>query len=183
MSQDKEKTSFNDESSQQEKFFVPDYSELWKEWYFRMEDIWAETFRQFITTKSFVNMMNSTLEQFLFNEKLSRQNMEQFLETSPFPTKTDIARVAELAVSLEEKIDNMEFNVLSTVESMADSLLKLVDYQENIKKELDALKKENQALNKKVTALHKQLSAAQAKTSPKADQENNSEGKRREDKT
>jgi hypothetical protein len=36
MSQDKEKTSFNDESSQQEKFFVPDYSELWKEWYFRI---------------------------------------------------------------------------------------------------------------------------------------------------
>lgn len=169
MSQDKEKTSFNDESGQQEKFFIPDYSELWKEWYFRMEDIWAETFRQFITTKSFVNMMNSTLEQFLFNEKLSRQNMEQFLETSPFPTKMDVARVAELTVSLEDKIDNLEFNVLSTMESMADSLLKLVDYQENIKKELDALKKENQALNKKVTALHKQLSAAQAKTSPKAD--------------
>jgi regulator of replication initiation timing len=82
--------------------------------------------------------------------------------------------VAELTVSLEDKIDNLEFNVLSTMESMADSLLKLVDYQENIKKELDALKKENQALNKKVTALHKQLSAAQAKTSPKTDQENNS---------
>lgn len=183
MSQDKEKTSFNDESSQQEKFFVPDYSELWKEWYFRMEDIWSETFRQFITTKSFVNMMNSTLEQFLFNEKLSRQNMEQFLETSPFPTKMDVARVAELTVSLEDKIDNLEFNVLSTMESMADSLLKLVDYQENIKKELYALKKENQALNKKITSLNKQLPAAKGKSSPKANQDNNSEGKRREDKT
>ena len=103
MTQNKEKTASNDESSQQEKFFVPDYSELWKEWYFRMEDIWSETFRQFITTKSFVNMMNSTLEQYLFNEKLSRQNMEQFLETSPFPTKMDVARVAELTVSLEDK--------------------------------------------------------------------------------
>ena len=167
MAQDKEKTAANNESGPREKFFVPDYSELWKEWYFRMEDIWAEAFREFITTKSFVNMMNSTLEQYLFNEKLSRQNMDRFLESSPFPTKNDVARVAELAVSLEEKIDNLEFNVLSSLESMADSLLKLV-ISANIKEELEA-KKENQALNKKVTALHKQLSAAQAKTSPKAD--------------
>lgn len=182
MTQNKEKTASNDESSQQEKFFVPDYSELWKEWYFRMEDIWSETFRQFITTKSFVNMMNSTLEQFLFNEKLSRQNMERFLETSPFPTKTDIARVAELAVSLEEKIDNLEFNVLSSLESMADSLLKLVNYQANIKEELEALKKENQALTKKVASLNKELSATRTKASPKANQTTilkNSEGRRK----
>lgn len=183
MTQNKEKTASNDESSQQEKFFVPDYSELWKEWYFRMEDIWAEAFREFITTKSFVNMMNSTLEQYLFNEKLSRQNMDRFLESSPFPTKNDVARVAELAVSLEEKIDNLEFNAISALESMADSLLKLVDSHENIKKELDALKKENQALNKKITSLNKQLPAAKGKSSPKANQDNNSEGKRREDKT
>jgi polyhydroxyalkanoic acid synthase PhaR subunit len=182
MTQNKEKTASNDESSQQEKFFVPDYSELWKEWYFRMEDIWSETFRQFITTKSFVNMMNSTLEQFLFNEKLSRQNMDRFLESSPFPTKTDIARVAELAVSLEEKIDNLEFNVLSSLESMADSLLKLVNYQANIKEELEALKKENQALTKKVASLNKELSATRTKASPKANQTTilkNSEGRRK----
>jgi hypothetical protein len=59
MTQNKEKTASNDESSQQEKFFVPDYSELWKEWYFRMEDIWSETFRQFITTKSFGRRIGS----------------------------------------------------------------------------------------------------------------------------
>jgi len=76
----------------------------------------------------------------------------------------------------------MEFNVLSTVESMADSLLKLVDYQENIKKELDALKKENQALNKKVASLNKELSATRTKASPKANQTTilkNSEGRRK----
>lgn len=182
MTQNKEKTASNDESSQQEKFFVPDYSELWKEWYFRMEDIWSETFRQFITTKSFVNMMNSTLEQYLFNEKLSRQNMDRFLESSPFPTKNDVARVAELAVSLEEKIDNLEFNVLSSLESMADSLLKLVNYQANIKEELEALKKENQALTKKVASLNKELSATRTKASPKANQTTilkNSEGRRK----
>ena len=182
MSQDKEKTAANNESGPREKFFVPDYSELWKEWYFRMEDIWAEAFREFITTKSFVNMMNSTLEQYLFNEKLSRQNMDRFLESSPFPTKMDVARVAELAVSLEEKIDNLEFNVLSSLESMADSLLKLVNYQANIKEELEALKKENQALTKKVASLNKELSATRTKASPKANQTTilkNSEGRRK----
>jgi len=175
MTQNKGKTASNNESGPQEKFFVPDYSELWKEWYFRMEDIWSETFRELLSTKTFVNLMNSTLEQYLFNEKLNRQNMERFLETSPFPTKNDVARVAELAVSMEEKIDNLEFNAISALESMADSLLKLVDSHENIKKELDALKKENQALNKKITSLNKQLSAAKGKSSPKAKQENNSE--------
>lgn len=138
-----------------EKVTMPDFSELWKELYFRSESAWGETFREFLSTSSFVDMMNSMLEQNLFSEKLTRTNWNRYFETSPLPTKHDVSRVAELVISLEEKIDNLEFSTIQSVHSMADSLLKMVEYQETLKNEIGELRKENKALSQKLDALHK----------------------------
>lgn len=158
MSDDSKKTPGN-----ADQVSVPDFSELWKELYFKNEDIWAEAFKHYLSTKSFVNMMDTTLDQHLTLEKMTRQNLEKFFETTPVPSKQDVARVGELVISLEEKIDTIEFQLLNNFQSMADSLIKMADYQDNIKNQLSELKKEVQTLGKRLDKLEKDPVSVPAK--------------------
>jgi len=150
MSDDSKKTPGNTDQVS-----VPDFSELWKELYFKNEAIWAEAFKNYLSTKSFVNMMDTTLDQHLTLEKMTRQNLDKFFETTPVPSKQDVARVGELVISLEEKIDTIEFQLLNNFQSMADSLIKMADYQEDIKKQLAAMGKELKTMGSRLDKLEK----------------------------
>lgn len=149
-----------------EQVSVPDFSELWKELYFKNEAIWAEAFKNYLSTKSFVNMMDTTLDQHLTLEKMTRQNLEKFFETTLVPSKQDVARVGELVISLEEKIDTIEFQLLNNFQSMANSLIKMADYQEDIKKQLASLEKELKTLGKRLDKLEKKLVSEPVKAPP-----------------
>ena len=138
-----------------EQVSVPDFSELWKNLYFNNEAIWAEAFKNYLSTKSFVNMMDTTLDQHLTLEKMTRQNLAKFFETTPVPSKQDVARVGELVISLEEKIDTIEFQLLNNFQSMANSLIKMADYQEDIKKQLAAMGKELKTMGSRLDKLEK----------------------------
>ena len=96
---------------------IPDMAELWKEMYFTTEGDWAKTMKSFISTETFVAMLDKTLEQYLAMSKISRQQMDKFSEKGVVPSKKDIARVAELVISLEEKIDMMEFQFFDNFKS------------------------------------------------------------------
>lgn len=156
MAEEKKRAQEGDQGKTEE-VFIPDFSELWKELYFRTEDAWSEAFREFISTKSFVQMMDHMLEQHLFYEKAARQQMDRYFEASPVPSKKDIARVAELVLSLEEKVDGLETQFGQALQSLADNLLKMVQHQENLHKELAGLRQENQSLSKKLEGMNKKL--------------------------
>lgn len=158
MSDDSKKTPGNNDQVS-----VPDFSELWKELYFKNEAIWAEAFKNYLSTKSFVNMMDTTLDQHLTLEKMTRQNLDKFFETTPVPSKQDVARVGELVISLEEKIDTIEFQLLNNFQSMADSLIKIADYQGKLKNQFSELKKEINSLGKRLDKLEKNLMSEPAK--------------------
>lgn len=46
--------------------------------------------------------------------------------------------MAELLISLEEKVDNLEYQFSEGINSMANSLLKMVEYQEKLSSEIAA---------------------------------------------
>ena len=112
---------------------IPDLAELWKEMYFATEGDWAKTMKSFISTETFVAMLDKTLEQYLAMSKISRQQMDKISEKGIVPNKKDIARVAELVISLEEKIDMMEFQFFDNFNKMTDSVIKMVDFQNHFK--------------------------------------------------
>lgn len=160
-----------------EEIHIPDFTEAWKEIYFKTEAAWAEAFKELISTQTFVTMINKTLDQNLSNEKVNRQIMDKYMEMSPVPSKKDIARVAELVISLEEKIDGLEFQFSRLMSSMADSLIKIVDHQAEVKGELESLRKdftklEKQidTLNKKAKNAEKEAKATKKKTTPKKEE-------------
>ena len=129
---------------------MPDFAEVWKEMYFNNENDWARTLKGFIATETFVSLLDKTLEQYLNYNKVSRQQMEKLAEKGINPTKKDIARVAELVISIEEKIDMIEFQTFENFRKITDSLLKMADYQGKIKEEITSLKQEMVMINSKL---------------------------------
>jgi polyhydroxyalkanoic acid synthase PhaR subunit len=110
-------------SNDKEKIHMPDFAELWKEMYFKTETAWADAFKELISTQTFVGIINKALEQNLSNENVTRQMVDKYMEISPVPSKKDIARVAELVISLEEKIDQLEYQFSQTM-GMSISLIR-----------------------------------------------------------
>ena len=140
---------------------IPDLAELWKEMYFATEGDWAKTMKSFISTETFVAMLDKTLEQYLAMSKISRQQMDKISEKGIVPNKKDIARVAELVISLEEKIDMMEFQFFDNFNKMTDSVIKMVDFQNHFKQELSSLKTELQEINRNIESLKPAQHSAQ----------------------
>ncbi|NLB89453.1 MAG: hypothetical protein GX790_09595 [Syntrophomonadaceae bacterium] len=177
--------SLDSKNNQKEEINVPDFTELWKEIYFNTEAAWAEIFKELISTQAFVSFLNKSLESNLAYEKITRQTVDKYMEMSPVPSKKDIARVAELVISLEEKIDGIEFQFNHTISNMADSLLKMVDYQANMKEELlslrqdlNKLEKKLEIMNKKLTTLNKELEGTKKKA--KTTESNNNKNEEKE---
>lgn len=174
--------SLDSKNNQKEEINVPDFTELWKEIYFNTEAAWAEIFKELISTQAFVSFLNKSLESNLAYEKITRQTVDKYMEMSPVPSKKDIARVAELVISLEEKIDGIEFQFNHTISNMADSLLKMVEYQAtirdellNLRQDLNKLEKKLETVNKKITTLKKEERTTKKKTTPELEDINNDE--------
>lgn len=125
-----------------DEILMPDFSDLWKEMYFRMEETWANAMKEVISTKTFVDYLDKVLEYNLNTEKVIRQSLDKYMEHVPVPSKKDVARVAELVISMEEKIDVLEFEFLKNFETMAESLLKMINLQEKLQAEISALRQD-----------------------------------------
>ena len=133
-----------------DEIYFPDLIELWKEFYFKNENSWGEVIKEFITKETFVCMLDKTLDHYLSNEKLLRQNMDKYFERSAFPSKKDIARVAEMVIAVEEKVEVLDDQLVEAVKSMADSMLAMAEAQKRSREEIVALRKDIANLNKKM---------------------------------
>ncbi len=138
------------------KIILPDFAELWKEVYFKTEGAWADAFKEFVSTDTFVKMLDQSLTQHLNLEKVSRQNMDKLFEMSGVPSKKDLSKIAELVISVEEKVDNMDYQVVDNINKMADSLLTMLGFMENSQQQMNAIKLQTTELDKKINEMHRQ---------------------------
>ncbi len=109
---------------------MPDIVELWKELYFNAEESWADATKELITSKGFIQVLDQIRDQYLSFHKVSQQNIDQYLEANPLPSKKDIARIAELIIGLEDKVDNFDLNFSNNILKITSSMIKLVEFQE-----------------------------------------------------
>lgn len=129
---------------------VPDLLELWKKMYFKTEEACAGISKEFVASKTFVDMLDQARDQYLSYHKLSEQSLDQYYENCPVPSKKDIARVAELVIALEDKVDNLDIQLSDNVNIMAKSLIKLVDSQKSSKDEAVQLRQDIRSLHDKL---------------------------------
>jgi polyhydroxyalkanoic acid synthase PhaR subunit len=96
---------------------APDPFELWRQLYDANERAWSTALEQAMGSPEFNESSGKLLETMLAAQKSVRENMRTYLETMNVPTREDIARLGELVVGLEEKVDQLadRFDRLETV--------------------------------------------------------------------
>lgn len=150
----------NHDNSKKDEIQMPDFTELWKELYFKNEKDWSQTFKNFISTDTFVKLLDKTLEQYLAYTKVTNQHMDKYSEYSPIPSKKDLSRVAELVISLEEKVDLMEFQLYDNFKSLAENLGRMANFQEKFSEELSLIKIELESIDSKMEQMSKKSSSS-----------------------
>jgi polyhydroxyalkanoic acid synthase PhaR subunit len=91
--------------------------ELWRQIYDTNERAWNAILERTVNNPSFAESTGKVLETFLSAQKTVRENMRSYLEQINLPTREDIARLGELIVALEEKVDQMD-DRLSNIEAL-----------------------------------------------------------------
>lgn len=81
--------------------------EMWRQLYDANERAWTNALEQAMGRPDFGESSGKLLETMLAAQKAVRDNMRTYLETMNVPTREDIARLGELIVGLEEKIDQV----------------------------------------------------------------------------
>ncbi len=128
---------------------ILDFAEAWKKMYFDSESNLAKAIDEYVAGDSFTSFLERMGAEYLSIYKTNNQNMERFFANSPVPTKKDIARVAELIVALEEKVDDLDSQIAESLNSLAASIMKLVDFQVVLKNELQSIRQDIQVIQKK----------------------------------
>ena len=82
--------------------------ELWRQIYETNERAWNAVLERTVNNPAFAESSGKILETFLSAQKTVRDNMKSYLESINLPTRDDIARLGELIVSLEEKVDQLD---------------------------------------------------------------------------
>jgi polyhydroxyalkanoic acid synthase PhaR subunit len=82
--------------------------EAWRKFYEANEQIWSKAARETTNTEAFAEAQGRMLETFLAFQKTARDTMSAQLATMNLPSRDDVARLGELIVGLEEKVDRLE---------------------------------------------------------------------------
>ncbi len=81
--------------------------ETWRQLYDANERAWSSALEQAMGSPEFAESSGKMLETMLAAQKSVRTNMRNYLESINVPTREDIARLGELVIGLEEKIDQV----------------------------------------------------------------------------
>ncbi len=86
----------------------PDPFEVWRKFYEANEAAWSKAAKETTSTEAFAEVQGRMLETFLSFQKSAREAMNAQLATLNLPSRDDLARLGEIIVGLEEKIDRIE---------------------------------------------------------------------------
>ena len=97
----------------------PDPFAMWRQTYELAEQAWSKAIEQTTGTDEFAASLGKSLDSYLGFQRLMRENMQLYLESMNLPTRNDIARLGELIVNLENKIDQLDDRVDTLLDEVA----------------------------------------------------------------
>ena len=81
---------------------------FFRDWYNATSDTWSKFVEQYIGSEQFMETSTPLLESYASFFKTFRRANEEFFQNLQLPTRSDIARIAELVITLEEKVDQID---------------------------------------------------------------------------
>lgn len=134
-----------------------------KQWYDATSETWATVIGDIIGTERFMESASQFMESYTSLYRTFRRANEEFFNNLQLPTRSDIARVAELVIEVEDKVDQIE----DAFEDFEDHYTKGVPVNqegrlEQVERKLDALASSMQKLTT-VDTLEKRLDRLESK--------------------
>lgn len=81
---------------------------LFKQWYDATSETWSKAVGDIIGSDRFMQMASQFLESYTSFAKTFHRASEEYFSNLQLPTRSDIARVAELVINVEEKVDQLD---------------------------------------------------------------------------
>lgn len=81
---------------------------FFRDWYNATNETWSKLVEQYMGSEQFMESSTPLLESYASFFKTFRRANEEFFKNLQLPTRSDIARVAELVIALEEKVDQLD---------------------------------------------------------------------------
>lgn len=136
---------------------------LMKQWYDATSESWAKVIGDIIGTEKFMESASQFLESYASLYNTFRRANEEFFSNLQLPTRSDIARVAELVIKVEDKVESIE-DILEDFEDNYTRALpaNLEERLEQVERKLDALPDTFQNLAT-VAGLEKRLDKVESK--------------------
>lgn len=162
-------SEYKENSNTQSEASAFDLIELWKRLAVQNEEAWGQAIKEFLGTRTFNQMAGVMRDQYLAQYQSGKQGLERLLELEYFPSKKDLAAVSEMIIALEDKIDQIDFQINHNLTQITDNLLKIAEFQHHtwerilsIKQELNEIgatlkpgKMESEPMNDKKTTAKK----------------------------
>lgn len=95
--------------------------EIFKQTYDRAAETWAKSMEQFISTEEFASAAGAVMERYANMQEAMRKAAEASFEQLPVPSKEDIARVAQLVINVERKLDEVSDGVFALQDRADDA--------------------------------------------------------------
>ncbi|HLX41578.1 MAG TPA: hypothetical protein VKR42_13680 [Ktedonobacteraceae bacterium] len=81
---------------------------FFRDWYNATNETWSKFVEEYIGSEQFMESSTPFLESYASFFKTFRRANEEFFKNLQLPTRSDIARIAELVIALEEKVDQLD---------------------------------------------------------------------------
>jgi hypothetical protein len=81
---------------------------LFKQWYDATSETWSKAVGDIIGSDRFMQMASQFLESYTSFARTFHRASEEYFSNLQLPTRSDIARVAELVINVEEKVDQLD---------------------------------------------------------------------------
>lgn len=134
---------------------------LMKQWYDATSESWATVIGDIIGSEKFMESAGQFLESYASLYRTFRRANEEFFSNLQLPTRSDIARVAELVIAVEDKVDSIE-DALEDFEHNHTKQDNLEERLEQVERKLDAFPDTFQKLTT-VDGLDKRLDRVESK--------------------
>lgn len=108
---------------------------FFRNWYNATNEQWSKTVEEAIGSEKFLAYSAPFLESYTSLTKTFRKASEEYFKQLQLPTVSDIARVAELVINLEEKVDQIG-DTLDNLETQNNKVA-TIDSMRNIEQRLD----------------------------------------------
>jgi len=135
---------------------------FFKEWYDATSETWSKVVGDLIGTEKFMEMVSQFLESYVSFIRTFNQASVEYFSRLQLPTRWDIARVAELVVNVEDKVDRLD-NEFENFQDTYNSQLTKGEATSQLLGRLESVESNVTVLPAAVESLEKRLDRVEGK--------------------